>query len=235
MADRQLADQIEQHLISSGASLVGFADMSPIDPKVRHGLPYGISIAVALDPRIVVEIHSGPTADYAAEYDRTNDLLDHLAESCAEMLRTKGYEAVGTAATLANLDVATLSTPLPHKTVATRAGLGWVGKSALLVTEQYGSAVRLGTVLTDAPLPVEAPVAESRCGDCCACVDVCPGSAPTGDTWNPSAARSDIYDAFACFRTAKALSGDKGIQHIICGICIAACPWTKAYLARSNM
>lgn len=234
MQDTQLADKIGSHLLSSGASLVGFADMGAIDPQPRNGLPYGISIAVALRPEIVAQIDNGPTLEYAAEYERTNDLLDQLAESCAGLLQAEGYEAIGTAATLAHLDLATLSTPLPHKTVATLAGLGWIGKSALLVTEQYGSAVRLGTVLTNAPLPTAAPVTESRCGDCSACVDACPGTAPTGSLWTSESAREDYYDAFACFRKARSLSAEQGIKHFICGICIAACPWTQRYLTGSQ-
>lgn len=229
----ELVQRVRNHLLSSGASLVGFADLSfDVDPGVRHGLPYGISVAVALDPTIVADILNGPTVEYAAEYERTNDLLDHLAASCADMLRDEGYKAIGTAATLSGLDVTTLSTPLPHKTVATRAGLGWIGKCALLVTEQYGSAIRLGSVITDAPLPVASPVVESRCGECSACVEACPGSAPDGQKWVPGMDRSDIYDAFACFRTAKSLSSRLGIKHSICGICIASCPRTRAYLSR---
>jgi len=229
----QLAEQIRRHLLSSGASLVEFADMSVTDSEVRQGLPIGISIAIALEPAIVADILEGPTVDYADEYEQTNDLLDRLAESCAEMIRAEGYRAVaGRASDLSRLDVATLSTPLPHKTVATRAGLGWIGKCALLVTEQYGSAVRLSTVLTDASLPITEPAVRSRCGECSECVTACPALAPDGSQWSAGTKRGDIYDAFACFKTAKALADAKGIQHIICGICIAACPWTKRYLSR---
>ncbi len=231
MQEAELVEQIRRYLTTSGAALVGFADMRSIGPDVRHGLPYGIGIAVPLDPSIVRQIEKGPTPDYAAEYERTNNLLDHLAESCAEMLRSRGYQAIGTASTMQHLDLATLSTPLPHKTVATHAGLGWIGKCALLVTEQFGSAVRLGTVLTDAPLPPAQPIAESRCGDCTACVDACPGNAPNGELWTSESAREDYYDAFACFKVARALSAEQGIKHFICGICIAACPWTKRYLS----
>jgi len=38
---------------------------------------------------------------------------------------------------------------MPQKTIATRAGLGWIGKTALLITPQFGSAIRLNSVLTD--------------------------------------------------------------------------------------
>ena len=72
-----------------------------------------------------------------------------------------------------------LGTPLPHKTVATRAGLGWIGKCALLVTKQFGSAIRLTSVLTDVYICCDTALARSKsigiettiCGRCIA---VCP-------------------------------------------------------------
>jgi epoxyqueuosine reductase len=230
-----LDQEIRQYLISSGAALVGFADMSTVDPSVRHGLPNGISIAVALSPGIIAQIGNGPTVEYAGEYDRVNALIDEISESCAELIRAEGYSAVaGRASDLSQLDIPTLSTPLPHKTVAPLAGLGWIGRCALLITEKYGSAVRLGSVVTDAPLPVGTPVTESRCGGCSECVDACPGSAPKGTKWSLGLTRGDYYDAFACFSTAKSLSNGIGAKHPICGICIAACPWTRAYLSRAD-
>ena len=57
-----------------------------------------------------------------------------------------------------------LGAELPHKTVATRAGIGWIGKCALLVTEKYGSAIRLTTVLTDMDLETDQPINGSKCG-----------------------------------------------------------------------
>jgi len=53
-----------------------------------------------------------------------------------------------------------------NATVANRAGLGWIGHSAILVTPAFGKAVRLASVLTDAPFICAEPVLESRCGRC---------------------------------------------------------------------
>ncbi len=75
-------------------------------------------------------------------------------------------------------------TELPHKTVATRAGLGWIGKCALLVTRQFGSAVRLTSFLTDAELECAVPVTQSACRGCTLCVDTCPAGAVSGRQWS---------------------------------------------------
>lgn len=123
-------------------------------------------------------------------------------------------------------------TPLPHKTAATRAGLGWIGRCALLVTESYGSAVRLTTVLTDAPLDPAEPINESRCGTCRACVEACPGRAIAGGLWHAGLPREAMVDPDACYRTTRGFAPAIGAAPDvgICGACIAACPWTQRYV-----
>ena len=114
------------------------------------------------DPAVIRDIKDGPTARYFAEYDRANALLGRLGEQIARILIDAGYRARPFAATTEQIDRTTLSLKLQHKTVATRAGLGWIGKSGLLVTKEYGSAVRLASVLTDAEFETGTPTDASR-------------------------------------------------------------------------
>lgn len=153
-------------LTGTGASLVGYADIRDLDADTTNSMPYAISIAVALDASIIKETSNGPTERYYHEYNRVNDLLAELCENIAEELRKPGHKAIAKRPKVEgnNPDHKTLKTPLPHKTIATRAGLGWIGKSALLITEQYGSAVRLATVLTDAEFEAAKPSNISHCG-----------------------------------------------------------------------
>jgi epoxyqueuosine reductase len=228
-----LADEIIRWLHAGGASLVGFADLATLPAPARCGLPRAVAFAVALAPEIVAEIEDGPTAKYHAEYERVNALLDELSRSTADLIKSRGFAAISCAATNEGVDPQTYSAALPQKTVAALAGFGWIGRCALLVNEQFGSAIRLNRVLTDAPLPTGAPVSESRCGPCRACVDACPGQAPTGDLWTRDNRREDFFDAFACRRAAReAAQRRTGITDTFCGICIAVCPWTKAYIKR---
>jgi epoxyqueuosine reductase len=216
-----------------GADLVAFADLSGIPPDVRYALPFGISIAVALNPKIIAGIQDGPTKEYYDEYHRANRLLDSLGQCAAEFLEERGHRAKSFAATDVGIDPKTYSTRLPHKTVATRSGLGWIGKCALLVTEPFGSAVRLTTVLTDAELPSGNPVDASKCGDCRVCVDACPAHAPSGKNWCVALHRDSFYDVFACRKTARELESARiGTGATICGICIAVCPWTRKYITQ---
>jgi len=223
-------DPLRELLTGRGAAWVGCADLTVLPPDVREGLPRGVCIVVTLDPAIIGGIAAGPTLEYYVHYRRANDLLNSLASAAASFLQEQGSRAVPQAATDVGIDPATHSTRLPHKTVATRAGLGWIGKCALLVTEQWGSALRLTTVLTDADLPTGEPVTESRCGHCVVCVEVCPGHAPSGREWEVGLERDAFFDAHACRAGARALAARAGISETVCGLCIAACPWTQGYV-----
>jgi epoxyqueuosine reductase len=228
------AEALSSLLITNGASMVGFANLREIPPDNRANCTTGISIAVALNPRIVAGIQDGPTPEYYEEYKRVNSLLDELGHLAARYLTEHGERAEWLAATESLIDAETLSTPLPHKTSATRAGLGWIGKCALLITKEYGSAVRITTVLTDAPISTGQPVNASLCGECTACVDACPGQAPYGSDWEIGLHRDSFFDAFACREAAHKLARENiGVDSSICGRCIVVCPWTKDYLERA--
>ncbi len=109
---------------------------------------------------------------------------------------------------------------------ATRAGLGWIGKTDLFVSEQFGPRLRLATVLTDRPLgPVGTPVEKSRCGNCTLCVDACPAGAATGISWYAGLDRDAFFDARRCRESCRKLSKSALNEDIsLCGICVAVCP-----------
>lgn len=224
--------EIERNVLEYGANLVGFADITMLPIKVAGGLPRAVSIAVALNPVIIREISDGPTRQYYDEYKRVNNLLAKLCERAARIFKRAGHQAEAVRATTEKFDPDSLSTRIQHKTIATRAGLGWIGKSALLITEEYGPAVRLASVLTDAEFETFEPIIISRCGECHKCVDCCPAGAIAGPNWTLGDPREAVYDAFTCRDTAKRLAGRHGIDVTICGICINACPWTQKYISR---
>lgn len=225
---------IENELKSAGASLVGFADLSGIAPECRSGLKYGISLAIAVEPRIFADIEKLPNREYYSEYKSLNEKLGELCLLASGLLIQNGFKAVPLIPEAVSQDDETLSTLLPFKSVAVLAGLGWIGKSALLVTKEYGSAVRLAAVLSDAAFDTGTPLLEPQCGDCAECRKVCPGSAITGANWAVVSKRGDYYDAFKCSDAARKQCEKLGIGSRICGKCIAACPWTKKYLRSSN-
>lgn len=224
---------IRDELVKEGAALVGFADISELPRYIRRSMDYSVSIAVKLDAGIIEEIADGPTESYYQEYMRVNKLLEKLGRRAGEILKgeKKNSVVIRPSVSKDELDRKTLATLLPHKMVATRAGLGWIGKSALLITKEYGPAVRLASVLTDAEFEeVGRPVNSSQCGECRKCVDSCPVKAIVGENWQVGMQRGAIYDAFRCFERAKVVSQAIGSAAPICGICINACPWTQKYI-----
>ncbi|MFC6313999.1 tRNA epoxyqueuosine(34) reductase QueG [Lapidilactobacillus achengensis] len=64
--------------------------------------------------------------------------------------------------------------------VAQRAGLGFIGRNGLLITEEFGSYVYLGEIITNIPFTPDQPQA-SQCGTCQRCIAACPPQALLGD------------------------------------------------------
>ena len=65
------------------------------------------------------------------------------------------------------------SGPVLERALARNAGLGWIGKHTCLIHRDAGSWFFLGEILTDLPLPIDAP-ASAHCGTCTRCIEVCP-------------------------------------------------------------
>jgi epoxyqueuosine reductase len=230
-----ISEEIREKLLGKGASIVGYADLSAIPEKDRKGYRYGIIIGIALNPEIILGIKNGPTIEYYEEYKRINTLLNKLDEFTEGLIKGKGFEALAKTQKVVEIDENSRRTELPHKTVATRAGIGWIGKCALLVTKEYGSAIKISSVLTNAELEVGIPINNSGCGDCSICKNICPAGAVSGEIWEVNKDRDEFYNAFDCRKTARERSGRIGLNESLCGLCILACPWTQRYLKRNSM
>jgi epoxyqueuosine reductase len=207
-----------------GASRVGFSyvgDLLPDDIKHMTG---AITIMIRLSDAIIDQIESGPTHTYFHHYRTVNSLIDHIALRCTLMLQEWGYSALAIPASqTVKTETDRYTGVFQHKTAATMAGLGWIGKNGLLVTPEYGPRVRLGTVLTNIELPYGRPITESRCGDCRVCVSRCPAKALHGTLWTQGIERKEIVDAHACSTFMH-----DNYRHIgrgsVCGVCIRSCP-----------
>ena len=190
-------------------------------------MKFGIAIAIRMQPEIIERINDGPTEEYFREYNRINEKLDSIVMSCVKYIEAKGFNAIEQTTTFVTSDD-NLTTSLPHKTVATRAGLGWIGKSALLITPQYGSAIRLSSVIANMPLPIDSPINESKCGNCINCVVACPAKAIKNTIWNVNTTREQLLEAFKCRQKARELLKQRiGVEIFLCGKCIEVCPYTK--------
>lgn len=223
----KIAEKLREILIENGAVAVGYADMSDI---VEGELKTGISVLRPMPPEMIRGIEQAVTAEYRQWYIDTNNILDKAIKAGGEYLRSLGYETKEYTTDKVVRDENNC-TELPLKSIAVRAGLGWVGKSAVLVTHEYGGALRLSGMLTNAPLPVAEPMFESHCGGCTKCMDVCPAKAITGTKWEKGMEREALVDQAACAKSSlERCRAAIGVDMTICGKCFVFCPYTRKYL-----
>ena len=230
-------DILSSFLTELGADLIGFADLTALPVAVRMDLPHGIAFGIALDPAAVALVPQMASMQYYQAYQGANRRLDEISVLVQDFLTQNGYQAIAQSIDYVNRqreqlgpDQRTGRAFLPYKTVASLAGLGWIGKNNLLITEQYGSSIRFSSVLTDAPLPIRRQVSVCLCDSCHICVDACPGQAIKNKTWTPQTDRDELFDLEACKMAIAQRGKPLNIQNGSCGVCIAVCPYTRKYL-----
>ena len=228
-----LSLELKNYLIKHGANEVGFADITNFSPK--EGLNSSVVFYITYPKEIIIGMENAPTIEYFQEMMHLNIRLDTLGMLCEEYLINEGYDAYAQTKKRLGTDFGEFNSfELPHKTIATRAGLGWIGKSALFTTLNYGSALRLSSVLTNAPLDFGEPILKSKCGKCMICKEACPGGAISGKNWNYTLKRNDFYDDKKCEKYALVVSEENlGKPDTVCGKCIYACPHTQKYIKRA--
>jgi epoxyqueuosine reductase QueG len=166
-----------------------------------------------LSDAILEEVENQPTPLYFHHYQRVNILLDTIGLIVTSAIQDLGYQAMPIAASQI-VDWKTQRAHLSHKHVARAAGLGWIGRNNLLVNEQFGSRIRLVTVLTDIPLLVSSPSIRD-CGSCLDCLSVCPAGAIKE--------RQKDFDHLRCYEQLRTFAKTLHFSHNICGVCVKAC------------
>ena len=225
-----LSVELKKFLKKNGATEVGYADINTFTPKEE--LTNGVVFYITYPKNIIRKMENAPTQEYVDELVSMNTRLDELGMKCEKFLIKKGFKAYAQTKKRLGTDFGeNNSFELPHKTIATRAGLGWIGKSALFTTIKYGSALRLSSVLTNAPLKIGKPVLKSKCGKCMKCEKACLGGAISGKEWNHTLSRNNFYDDKKCEKYALKVSYENlGKKDTVCGKCIYACPHTQKYI-----
>jgi len=116
--------------------------------------------------------------------------------------------------------------PILERDYAAEAGIGWHGKSTMLIDEKLGTWFFLAEILTTIELPADEP-ARDRCGTCERCIKACPTGAITGP---------HRLDARRCISyltvelkgsiplDLRPLMGDRIFG---CDDCLDACPWNR--------
>jgi epoxyqueuosine reductase QueG len=211
-----MSRELRDELLGQGAAVVGYAVLTGhLGGEIAH-LDRAVSIGVARRLN-----------------EDTLGILGRLQKRAVRHLKERGFR---TLAVPPDSDrqkgtfVSRLYGLFNHKMAATSAGMGWVGRNGLLINPAHGPRLSLATVLTDAPLPADAPVAASGCGACTLCRDHCPSGAITGAEWSRAEPFVELVRLGAC-RSHKA-AGRQTEGKPNCGLCITVCPHGRTSLPR---
>lgn len=118
------------------------------------------------------------------------------------------------------------SAPVLERAWAKKAGLGWIGKNSILISQKHGSFFFIGELILDIELPYDdIKLVHNHCGNCTKCIDACPTKAIVAER---------VVDARKCisYQTIE-LRGDldeslnKQFENRVfgCDICQDVCPW----------
>ncbi len=217
---KENAEKIKTLCRQWGSSLFGVADLrlskkeeTLLSPSLIDQHPLAISVGYHLSDSILEGIENQPTPLYFHHYQRVNILLDTIGLVVTSAIQDLGYRAMPIP-TSQIVDWKTQKGHLSHKHVAWAAGLGWIGRNNLLVNEQFGSRIRLVTILADIPLVVSSPAIKD-CGSCLDCLSLCPAGAIK--------VRQEEFDHLRCYEQLRTFAKTLHLSHNICGVCIKAC------------
>ncbi len=223
---------INNHLIPRHDFIFGFADLHGLLNKKFDGFTYGISIGKRLEDPIIDKLDNGPTIEYYNYYCRINAELAELTKEIQADLQKNGVASMVLPPTISfkargyKKYMATLTYDLSHKMVATRAGLGWIGKTDLFISEAFGPRLRLVSILLKQDPGINSvPLEKSKCGKCNICVEKCPAKAANGRLWNTTVYRDEFFDAKRCRAKCRELAKQRlNVEESICGLCVCVCP-----------
>lgn len=162
-----------------------------------------------------------PELGYVSRYALGRD-YHKVLKSRLKQLANKIQTTIGTFGYRVFVD----SAPVLEKPIAVKAGLGWVGKHSNVLSRDAGSWFFLGEIYTDLSLPETGPQ-EAHCGNCTACIDVCPTQAIVAP-YEVDARRCISYLTIE-LKGAIPIAFRKAIGNRIygCDDCQLICPWNR--------
>jgi len=218
-----MVNELITKLNAQGVNFIKTVDISMLSAKENRGYNVAILIGIVLSTSYIFHLSKENILDHP-EFSEKEHRADKLAEWTADFIISRGYKAFAQSEKNLSLygfyEETTKTTLLPHKKIAILAVLGWIGKSNLLVTEEYGSALCMCSVLTNAPVPTEnRKIIMPKCGKCIVCKEACPTEAIYGSTSEIGISRDLIVDVYHCEACLK---------------CLSNCIYTQKYMNKSG-
>lgn len=173
-----------------------------------------------------VQVLKDPGKAYVSRYANGRDYhklirkrLAQLAQQIDRYCEQRGIAASGRAFTD--------SAPVMERALAEKAGLGWIGKNCMVINSQAGSWFFLGEIYTNLPLPLDESAQPNQCGECTACLKVCPTDAFV-DAYTLDARRCISYLTIENKGPIpEEFREPMGNRVFGCDDCQIICPWNK--------
>jgi len=201
------------------------ADPRSLWPEARSVIVLGINYGPKDDPLALL---TRPDKGAISVYARGDDYHDLVKK---KLKAVAGYIFQ---ATKAEVKVFVDTAPVMEKPLAQKAGIGWQGKHTNLVSRDFGSWLFLGSIFTTLELPPD-PADEDHCGNCHACLDICPTRAFPAP-YRLDARRCISYLTIENKRPIpREFREAMGNRIYGCDDCLAVCPWNKFASAASEM
>jgi epoxyqueuosine reductase QueG len=226
-------DTLKQKLLLWGADLAGIGDLTgdanrSLSSEISN-FTRVISIAVHCSAFEDEQVGINQQPTYYVRRDEAVRMLEHVLGMAARRLKRAGFRrlVLPPVGKLCHRPFTRVLYDLfPHRTGATCAGLGWIGKNGMLLNSRYGANLMWGTILTDAPLiPAEPIVGNSICSTCDSCVQACPANAIKGINWDRVHGNMSLIDVKACATYIDSNSDEQDDQ--VCAVCVTSCPLSR--------
>ncbi len=204
-------EEVKSVARAAGAGTVGICRITEDALFENYETPFRYAVVIVM-PMNPDEMQFLPEPRAALEVMHVYLKISRVAIKVASAIRAMGWPARAYGE----------SADILHIPLAVNAGLGELGKHGSLITQQFGSSVRLATVLTNMPLTVDEPVdicVEDLCLGCRRCTIDCPADAIVDDKRLVRGVKKWYVDFDRCVPYF--------VKTLGCGICIEVCPWTK--------
>jgi epoxyqueuosine reductase len=188
----------------------------------RNLLRNAASVILVLQNYYTPEKQKDPSAPVISKYAYGRDYHKIIRKKITRLLEFIQNELIP-----CNGRIFVDSSPVLERSLANRAGLGWIGKNSLLISRHFGSYFFIGGIIVDVELAYDKPV-KDYCGKCTRCMDECPTQAII---------RPRIIDSRRCvsyltieykgITLPRELKGRFRNRVFGCDICQDVCPWNK--------
>ncbi|MDQ7782888.1 MAG: 4Fe-4S binding protein [Desulfomonilaceae bacterium] len=186
MTNQSLNEAVREIALKNGADLVGAVKVSDLPEhldSIATMLPSARSVVVTAAKHSLAAIRS--KVNQLAQFDTIHayDECGRAAHKVSRLLESNGFPSAAVPAFIPiDMDEPGrgMRGEICWRRAGVRAGLGSYGENGLLITRQFGSAIRLSGLVTSAELDSDLPLRDDVCDHCMRCVEACPVHALSG-------------------------------------------------------